>query len=45
MKKKPKKREYRTIFRAWITLKNGKRLYARACGLKAFPIRIPISNS
>ena len=25
-------------FVAYITLKNGKRLYAKACGIKAFPI-------
>lgn len=29
------------IFRACITLKNGKKLYARAVGLKAFPIKVP----
>lgn len=28
------------IFRAFITLRNGKRLYARQVGLKAFPIRV-----
>jgi hypothetical protein len=28
------------IFRAYITLKNGKRLYAHQVGLKAFPIRV-----
>ncbi len=26
------------IFRPYITLKNGKKLYARQCGLRAFPI-------
>jgi len=30
----------KVIFRRWITLKNGKRLYASAVGLKAFPILI-----
>jgi hypothetical protein len=29
---------YRLIFRPFITLRNGKRLYARQCGLKVFPI-------
>jgi len=29
---------YRLIFRAFITLKNGKRLYARQVGKRAFPI-------
>lgn len=28
----------RLIFRAWITLKNGTRLYARDYGLKAFAL-------
>jgi hypothetical protein len=27
---------YRLIFRAWITLKNGTRIYASQRGLKAF---------
>jgi hypothetical protein len=31
---------YVVIFRPYITLKNGKRLYARAIGRKAFPICI-----
>lgn len=31
---------YRLIFRAWITLRNGKRLYASAYGLKAFPLKV-----
>jgi len=29
------------VFRAFITLKNGKRLYAAAIGKKAFPIWVP----
>ncbi len=29
---------YRLIFRTYITLKNGKRLYAYQVGKKAFPI-------
>ena len=28
------------IFRPYITLKNGRRLYAWQCGLKAFPIQV-----
>jgi len=32
---------YRVIFRPYITLKNGKRLYASTYGKKAFPILIP----
>ncbi|MEM1132650.1 MAG: hypothetical protein AAGH53_06925 [Pseudomonadota bacterium] len=30
----------RIIFRPWITLKNGKRLYASAVGKRAFPILV-----
>lgn len=36
-KKKPKTE---VIFRPYITLKNGKRLYASQVGLKAFPIKV-----
>lgn len=31
---------YHVIFRAFITLRNGKRLYAHQVGLKAFPIKV-----
>jgi len=31
---------YTLIFRTFITTKNGKRVYASQCGLKAFPIWI-----
>lgn len=27
---------FQVIFRPWITLRNGKRLYASTCGLTAF---------
>jgi hypothetical protein len=27
---------FQVIFRPWITLRNGKKLYAAACGLTAF---------
>lgn len=27
---------FQVIYRPWITLRNGKRLYASACGLTAF---------
>lgn len=30
----------RLVFRAWITLKDGTRLYARQVGKRAFPILI-----
>lgn len=29
---------YKLIFRAFITLKNGKRLFAKQCGIRAFPL-------
>jgi len=32
--------EDRVIFRPYITLKNGKRIYAAQRGLKAFPIKV-----
>lgn len=32
---------YKLICRAWITLKNGKRLYAHQKGLKAFCFWVP----
>lgn len=31
---------HKVEFRAWITLKNGVRLYAKAYGLKAFPVLV-----
>ena len=37
---KSKDDEYEIIYRAFITLKSGKRLYANQVGLKAFPIRV-----
>jgi hypothetical protein len=36
--------EYEVIFRSYITLKNGKRLYASTVGKKAFPIYIKKSD-
>lgn len=39
MSNEPKSRDgYRLIFRPYITLRNGRRLYAWQVGLKAFPI-------
>ncbi len=35
---------YTIIFRAFITLKNGKKLFAKQCGIRAFPIVVPISK-
>jgi hypothetical protein len=37
---KPEAQEY--IYRPWITLRNGKRLYAYQVGIKAF--RIPVKD-
>jgi len=34
----PPRKGYRLIWRAYITTKSGKRLYARQFGKKAFPI-------
>lgn len=34
------KKERRCIFVAYITLKNGRRIYARQYGKKAFPIYV-----
>ena len=30
----------RLVFRPWITLRDGRRLYAHQCGKRAFPILI-----
>ena len=35
-----KKSSSKCIFRPYITLKNGRRIYARQYGLKAFPIPV-----
>ena len=32
--------DYVLIFRPWITLKNGRRLYAASFGLKAWSLRV-----
>lgn len=37
----PQRPGQKLVFRAFITLKNGKRLYAAAIGKKAFPIWVP----
>jgi hypothetical protein len=37
----PSRPGYKLIFRAFITLKNGKKLYASSVGLKAWPIWVP----
>lgn len=34
--RKPVPKGYKEVFSAYITLKNGRRLYAAKCGLKAF---------
>ena len=31
---------YIVVFRAWITLKNGKKLYASQIGKRAFPLLV-----
>lgn len=40
MSKEKNRNGYSLVFRAFITTKNGKRIYANQCGLKAFPIWI-----
>lgn len=33
------------VFRPWITLKNGTRLYAKQIGKRAFPLIVPIDKA
>ena len=35
---------FTVVFRPWITLKNGKRLYASQIGKRAFPLIVPIDK-
>ena len=35
---------YQLVFRPWITLKNGTRLYARQIGKRAFPLVVPVNK-
>lgn len=35
---------HKVIFRPWITLKNGRKLYAYQVGLRAFPLIVPIGS-
>jgi hypothetical protein len=37
----PERPGFRLIFRPYITLKNGQRLYAKSVGRKAWPIYLP----
>jgi hypothetical protein len=34
---------FQLIFRAWITGRDGKRIYAKWFGLKGFPLLVPIT--
>lgn len=36
---------YKLIFRAWTTGRDGKRIYAKWFGLRAFPILVPIQDA
>lgn len=36
------KTTYQVVFSAYITLKNGKRIYAYQYGKKAFPLRVKV---
>jgi len=38
------KPETQVIYRPYITLRNGKRLYASQVGLKAFPIKVKVEQ-
>ena len=35
---------YVLVFRPWITLKNGRRLYASQFGKRAFPLVVPVGK-
>ena len=35
---------YQLVFRPWITLKNGTKLYARQIGKRSFPLVVPVSK-
>jgi hypothetical protein len=35
---------YQLVFRPWITLKNGTKLFARQFGKRAFPLVVPVSK-
>ncbi len=36
---------FTVIFRPWITLKNGQKLYARQIGKRAFPLIVPVAKA
>ena len=36
---------YTVVFRPWITLKNGTRLYAHQVGKRAFPLVVKVNKS
>ena len=35
---------YQLVFRPWITLKNGTKLYARQIGKRAFQLVVPVNK-
>ena len=35
---------YHLVFRPWITLKNGKKLFASQVGKRAFPLVVPVKR-
>lgn len=39
-RQKEEEKKEKVVFRSFITLPNGKRLYAKACGCRAFPIKV-----
>jgi len=42
--KNPAPKEFKVIYRPWITLKNGKRLYASQIGKRAFRLLVPVTS-
>ena len=35
---------YQLVFRPWITLKNGQKLFASQVGKRAFPLIVPVTK-
>lgn len=35
---------YKVVFRSWVTLKNGKKLYAAQIGKRAIPLVVPVEK-
>lgn len=35
---------YKVVFRPWITLRNGQKLFASQVGKRAFPLVVPVDS-